>query len=135
MIRAIKLMLLAVLLFASNAIAYDVSKTDSRVKTFVYDENDIYKVVMHTDFQTVIELGLDETVQGYSFGNPYAWSIEADGRMIIIKPQKEFVHTNLMIVSNRRTYNFDIFSKLPEAKVDDDLAYVVRFYYPDEPKK
>ncbi|AZL16432.1 TrbG/VirB9 family P-type conjugative transfer protein [Rickettsiales endosymbiont of Stachyamoeba lipophora] len=105
-------------------------KVDSRIKTFVYDESDIYKIVVHKGFQTSIELGSNEEVETISLGAPYAWTITPVGRRIFIKPHEENIHTNMSIITNKRSYQFEVLAKKPSNKIDDRLAYVVRFYYP-----
>ena len=39
-------------------------------------------------------------------------------------------HTNVTIISNKRTYHFDIRSDEYTGKADEDLVYTVRFFYP-----
>ncbi|MBN8827179.1 MAG: TrbG/VirB9 family P-type conjugative transfer protein [Sphingobacteriia bacterium] len=111
--------------------SYQTAKADSRIKTFVYDESDIYKIVVHKGFQTTIELARNEEIETISLGSPYAWTITPVGRRIFIKPHQENIHTNFSIITDKHTYNFEVLSKEPEYEIDDQLAYVVRFYYPD----
>jgi type IV secretion system protein VirB9 len=40
------------------------------------------------------------------------------------------IRTNMTIITNKRTYQFDIVSKELEDENDKDLVYVVRFQYP-----
>ena len=40
------------------------------------------------------------------------------------------IRTNMTIITNKRTYQFDIVAKELEDGYDKDLVYVVRFQYP-----
>lgn len=106
--------------------------TDSRIKTYVYNENEVFLVVVHYGYQSSIELAIGEEVETLSIGDSYAWKITPVGRRLFIKPLEENIHTNMTVVTNRRTYQFDIVSKMPDENIDRELVYVVRFYYPDE---
>ncbi|MEQ9115931.1 MAG: TrbG/VirB9 family P-type conjugative transfer protein [Rickettsiales bacterium] len=103
--------------------------TDNRIKTYVYNPNDIYLVLMESGFQTSIEFARGEKVQTMSLGNSYSWSITPVNNRIFIKPLEDTVRTNMTVITNKRTYQFDLVSKNPEQD-DLDVAYVVRFFYP-----
>ena len=40
------------------------------------------------------------------------------------------IRTNMTIITNRRTYQFDIVAKELESGAEKDLVYVMRFQYP-----
>lgn len=103
--------------------------TDSRIKKYVYNENDVYLVVVSTGFQSSIEFEPNEKVQTLSLGDSYSWNITPLDNRLIIKPMENNLHTNMMVITNLRTYQFDIVSKSPTGD-DTDISYVVRFYYP-----
>lgn len=104
--------------------------TDSRIKTFIFNENEIFRVVIHTGFQTSVEFAKGEEVQTISIGEAYAWKLTPIGRRLFIKPLENNIHTNMTVITNKRTYQMEIRSKSPEDEVDEELSYVVRFYYP-----
>lgn len=105
--------------------------TDSRIKTYVYSENEVFRLVIHYGYQTSLELGPDEVVNTISVGNQYAWQISPVGKRIFIKPLEENVLTNMDIITNKRVYHFEVLSKELSNAVDEELVYVVRFFYPD----
>ena len=49
--------------------------TDSRIKTFVYSENDVFRVVVHHGYQTSVEFAEGEEISMISIGNNYAWQL------------------------------------------------------------
>ncbi len=105
--------------------------TDSRIKTYVYSENEVFRLVVHYGYQTSLELGPDEVVNTISVGNQYAWQISPVGKRIFIKPLEENMLTNMDIITNKRVYHFEVQSKELSNTVDEELVYVVRFFYPD----
>lgn len=105
--------------------------TDNRIKTYIYNPNEVYLLVLHFGFQSHIEFAKGEEIQAISMGDSYAWKISPLGNRLFIKPLEKNIRTNMTIITNKRTYQFDIVSK--ELSLDEDekdLVYVVRFYYP-----
>jgi type IV secretion system protein VirB9 len=105
---------------------------DSRIKTYVYSENEVFRLVVHYGYQTSIEFADGEEMQTISVGNNYAWQLTPVGRRLFIKPLEENILTNMTILTNKRSYQFEIQSKLLSYTIDEELVYVVRFFYPDE---
>ena len=107
--------------------------TDSRIKTFVYNENDVFTMLTHYGYQSNVEFGRGESVQTVSVGDRIAWQIIPSGRRLFIKAMEENAHTNMTVVTNKRAYQFDLRSsgRVP-LHPSEELVYVVRFFYPDE---
>ena len=106
--------------------------TDSRIKTFIYSEHEVFRIVVHYGYQTSIEFAEDEDIQNISVGNNYAWQLTPLGRRLFIKPLEENILTNMTILTNKRAYHLEVQSKLLSYTVDEELVYVVRFFYPEE---
>ena len=107
--------------------------TDSRIKTYVYNPNDVYLVLITSGFQTSIEFQDGEVINTLSLGDQYSWSLTPLGNRLFIKPMEENVRTNMTVITNLRTYQFDVASK-SEDETAADIAYVIRFYYPPKIK-
>ncbi|WP_165379582.1 TrbG/VirB9 family P-type conjugative transfer protein [Rickettsiales endosymbiont of Peranema trichophorum] len=105
---------------------------DSRIKTFVYSENEIFRIILHYGYQTSIEFANGEEVQTISVGNSFAWQLNPVGRRLFIKPLEENIATNMTIITNLRTYQFELQSKDLSNSVDEELVFVIRFFYPDD---
>lgn len=123
------------LTLATQALAADVSQpvvSDSRVKTFVYNENEVYTILTQYGYQSNIEFGLSEEIQTISVGDRVAWQIIPAGRRLFIQTMEEDARTNLTVVTDRRSYQFDLQSTTRTLGNEDRLVYVARFYYPDE---
>lgn len=121
---------LAVLL-ASNSLAQPVpTTTDSRIRTLVYNPNEVYELKFYYGYQSFIEFADNEEIEMISIGEAFAWRITPAGKRLFIRPLEIAAHTNMTIITSKRTYHFDIRSGEYDGKADEELVYTVRFYYP-----
>jgi len=109
--------------------------TDSRIKSYVYNPNEVYLLVLHFGFQSNIEFAKGEKVQTISLGDTYAWKITPLDNMLFIKPLEKNIRTNMTIITNKRKYQFDLVAKMFEEGEEEDLVYLIRFYYPKTSKQ
>ena len=130
-----KYIVLIIYFFIINTATAAIDKpiaTDSRIRTFIYSPNEVFRIVIHYGYQTNIEFADGEEVQTISIGNNYAWQLSPLGRRLFIKPLEENILTNMTLITNKRTYQFELLSKDLAGLTDDELVYVVRFFYPDD---
>ncbi len=104
--------------------------TDSRIRTLVYNPNEVYELKFYYGYQSFIEFADNEEIEMISIGEAFAWRITPSGKRLFIRPLEVAAHTNMTIISNKRTYHFDIRSDEYSGKADEELVYTVRFYYP-----
>ena len=117
---------------ASAAFAQPIT-TDSRIKTLVFNPNEVFAVTTHYGYQSNIEFGEKESIETISVGDRVAWQISPAGRRLFIRAMEENAHTNMTVVTNLRAYQFDLRSSSADAVFGSaELTYVVRFFYPDE---
>ncbi len=110
--------------------------TDSRIKTFVYNEYDVYNIYTLYGYQTSLEFGHDEEIVTISVGDRISWQIVPVGYRLFIRPMEEDAHTNMTVITTERAYQFDLSSsKSSKLQPNEELSYVVRFYYPDEDER
>ncbi len=125
--------------FGWNHIAYSQKvpiTTDSRIKTLVYNANEVYQLKFHYGYQSFIEFAEDESIEMISIGESFAWRLTPADRRLFVRPLEVAAHTNMTIITNHRTYQFDIRSGEYDGRADEELVYVVRFFYPDlRPKR
>tara|TARA_B110000503_G_scaffold16913_1_gene24249 strand:+ start:1655 stop:2068 length:414 start_codon:yes stop_codon:yes gene_type:complete len=130
----VKIILTLLITFTfSSGVAYDndtLLTTDNRIKTYVYSPNEVYLLVLHFGFQSSIEFEKNESIETITLGDSYAWKITPLGNRLFIKPMERDIRTNMTIITNRRTYQFDIVAKELENGEEKDLVYVMRFQYP-----
>ncbi|MDX2096067.1 MAG: TrbG/VirB9 family P-type conjugative transfer protein [Alphaproteobacteria bacterium] len=107
--------------------------TDSRIKTLVFNPNEVFTVTTHYGYQSNIEFGPKEIIDTISVGDRIAWQITPAGRRLFIRAQEENAHTNMTVVTNLRAYQFDLRSSAADAVFgSEELTYVVRFFYPED---
>ncbi len=104
--------------------------TDSRIRTLVYNPNEVYELKFFYNYQSFIEFSGDEEIEMISIGEAFAWRLTPAGKRLFIRPLEIAAHTNMTIITNKRTYHFDIRSDEYSGKADEDLVYTIRFFYP-----
>lgn len=131
-----KLLIVAVAaIFCSQAQAVQDSiplSTDFRIREVPYNVNDVYKFMGHYGYQSAIEFAADEEVKTVSIGDSTSWQIVPSGNRLFLKPIEPNPQTNMMVVTNKRTYNFELHGKETENMADKDMTFILRFVYPGE---
>jgi type IV secretion system protein VirB9 len=120
------------LLWAQAASASDV-KTDSRIRTVVYQADEVYRLQGFVGYQIQLVFAPDEAFVGLAAGDIEALSFVAQGNSLFLKPRAPTAGTNVTVVTNRRTYQFDYraLAHRPGAS-SDDVIYSLRFAYAPE---
>jgi type IV secretion system protein VirB9 len=116
--------------FCAKSFAQTPITTDSRIRTLVYNPNEVYELKFYYNYQSFIEFADDEEIEMISIGEAFAWRLTPAGKRLFIRPLEIAAHTNMTIITNKRTYHFDIRSDEFSGKADEDLVYTIRFYYP-----
>lgn len=116
---------------SAPASAEDLVRVDSRIKTLVFNENEVYSVITKIGYQTVIEIDKSEKIDTISIGDAVGWQITPSKNRIFIKPLLKNTTTNMSLITNKRAYQFELVSESSDSKVSPH-AYVVRFFYPDK---
>lgn len=110
------------------------TKFDNRVKNVVYNPDNVTRINVSAGIATLIQFSpseyVTETDGGAALGDPLAWKVNIRGNNVWIRPAAEDPDTNLTIVTNKRTYLFNLVS----VKNRNKASWRVRFSYP-EPKK
>lgn len=129
------LILLSILAISNNVIAIREARPtpiDSRIRVMVYNPDDIFKYVGYYGYQASIELAKGEEVVNISMGDTTGWQIVPSGNRIFIKPIEQDATTNMTLITNKRTYYFELYAQEAQDIRDPDLVFNIRFIYPDE---
>lgn len=106
---------------------------DGRVQEIHYTPNEVFNIHAVVGNSTLIQLEEGEEVEGdntgLGMGDAQAWSIAVRGNNLFIKPAQPLPDTNMLLVTNKRTYAFQL-STMNSA----NPSYVVRFVYPSTKK-
>lgn len=126
----------AALLAATPVIAAtspDNGPHDSRVKTLLYQDNQVYKLDTQFGFSTTIEFGEKEHIETISLGDSKSWDVIKPARpnILFIKPLAENSGTNMTVLTNKRIYSFMLFAARPDEKDPANATFRVSFKYPD----
>lgn len=107
------------------------STIDSRIKTIIYNPNEVIELTFHYGFQSFIEFEEDEEIEVISLGESFPWKITPVGKRMFIRPMQINTNTNMTVITTKRTYMFQLTADSYEGKGDEELIYSVRFFYPD----
>lgn len=122
-----KLSLAALALLAATSV---VAAPDSRIRTLAYDANEIVKIHGKTGIQSTIEFAPDEKIENVAVGDSSAWQITPNRRasLLFVKPLNARSRTNMTVVTDRRTYMFDLVA----GEKSGSAVYALKFSYPNE---
>lgn len=105
---------------------------DSRIRVMVYNPDDVFKFTGYYGYQTSIELAKNEEIVNISMGDTTSWQIVPSGNRIFIKPMEEDATTNMTLITNKRTYFFELYAEETSNIRDPGMVFNVKFLYPDE---
>ena len=116
------------LLFISNAVL--AISYDKRINYEVYSPDRVFTIKTAVGKATTIQFEKDENLVSdpsslLALGDINAWTLGVKGYNVTFKPSERRPNTNLTIVTNKRTYLFDLVN-VSRGKEQ----YVVRFTYP-----
>lgn len=124
-----------ILLTALDALAIRESRptpVDSRIRVMVYNPNDVFKFTGYYGYQASIELAPNEEVASISMGDTTSWQIVPAGNRIFIKPMEHNATTNMTLITNKRTYYFELYAEETDNIRDPNMVFNVKFLYPEE---
>ncbi|KYW89035.1 P-type conjugative transfer protein VirB9 [Ehrlichia ruminantium] len=141
------IILLALVTVSNSAYAVNENNNpiaiDSRIKTFIYSNNEVYDVVFNYGYHSYIEFSKGETIKMLAMGDTASWKVRPIGNKLFIMPLEKNGKTNMLIETSKgRSYAFDLICRSENNSNNDkkendagyselrDLAYIVRFYYP-----
>jgi type IV secretion system protein VirB9 len=127
MIRKVSIAALA-LLSCTSAVA----ASDKRIRTLDYNPDQIVQIMGKSGIQSTIEFADDERIENVAVGDSAAWQITPNRRasLLFVKPLAARSRTNMTVVTDKRTYMFDLVAG------DKWTApvYALKFSYPNEKK-
>ncbi len=107
---------------------------DSKIRVAPYSRNRVYRLYGYVGYQIDIEFARGEQFQGLAAGDIEGIAFKAQGRHLFIKPRVPHLRTNLTVLTNRRSYEFDysVSPGSPDSAVRQAI-YALRFTYPQPP--
>ncbi|MEY4472826.1 MAG: hypothetical protein RL671_1130 [Pseudomonadota bacterium] len=104
---------------------------DARLAARTYNPDDVVRIDGQLGVQASIAFAEDERIENVAVGDSASWQITPNKRanLLFVKPLTGKARTNMTVITDRRTYFFDLVAGTAAKPV-----YVLRFSYPDEPK-
>lgn len=104
---------------------------DNRIRTYIYDPNEVFVFTAHYRYQSSIELSPDESIQSITMGDSIAWQVVSAGSRLFLKPVENDATTNMTVITDRRIYHFELHAEVAEDIRDDEMVFSARFFYPE----
>ena len=130
------LLLAAALLAASQALAEATPQggpLDIRIRTAIYNENQVFRIETDLRHATTLHFGPGETFRAVIVGDTESFQVDPIpeiGNVLTIKPHVAGASTNMTVITSRRTYSFH----LREGSIPNrsGMFFEVKFRYPEE---
>ncbi|WP_239806499.1 TrbG/VirB9 family P-type conjugative transfer protein [Croceicoccus hydrothermalis] len=121
---------LCTLALVAATMAVPAHAGDPRLVTRMYDEDAVVRIEGRTNVQATVAFADDERIENVAIGDSASWQVTPNKRanLLFVKPLEPTAATNMTVVTDRRTYYFDLVAS-PRAKP----LYQLRFAYPEEP--
>ena len=121
---------LAAALLCATTFASPAHAQDPRLVDRLYDPEQVVRVEGRTNVQATIKFGEEERIENVAIGDSTKWQVTPNKRanLLFVKPLAERASTNMTVVTDKRTYLFDLVAS-PAHKTP---LYVLAFDYPKE---
>lgn len=106
-------------------------KLDPRVRTVMYQPDQVFKFTGHYRFQSSIEFEADEEIITISMGDSTGWMLNPSGNRLFLKPVEQDATTNVTLITNKRTYLLELHAAEAASIDDPNMVFIMRFVYPD----
>jgi len=109
-----------------------VAYHDPRLRSVLYSADEIYRLPGYVGYQIDVEFQQGESFVALGSGDVQGLAFAAKSNHLFIKPRAPNVHTNLTVLTTRRTYHFDYATQHSGPGPEHaDVIYVLRFLYAD----
>ncbi len=114
-----------------------ISDLDSRLRIVDYDEGAVVRLLGCVGFQTTISLADGEHVENVGIGDSTAWQVASNkrGNLVFVKAISAHAFSNMTIVTDKRSYNFELKSAPDSDCAHGRVTYELRFRYAVEQPK
>ncbi|QVM85482.1 TrbG/VirB9 family P-type conjugative transfer protein [Novosphingobium decolorationis] len=104
-------------------------RADDRLVEHAYRADEVVTIPGRTTVQATIAFGRNEAIENVAVGDSSQWQITPNKRadLLFVKPLETSARTNMTVVTNKRTYFFDLV-----AGARAKPLYMLRFTYADE---
>lgn len=104
---------------------------DPRIRTALYNPDEVYRLYGYVGYHLDLEFEADETFESLSGGDLEGLTYSAHGNVLTLKPKVAYTEMNLAVTTSKHRYYFEY--SVSAHRPDPDAApvmYTVRFTYP-----
>ena len=108
---------------------------DPRIRVVPYRADNIVEIKAALGYQLMIEFAPDERIENVAIGDSLGWQITPNRKanLLFVKPMDKVPVTNMTVVTNLRTYLFEMVpDAAPARRGDRNVVYALQFAYPPE---
>jgi type IV secretion system protein VirB9 len=119
---------------AAHAQAF-AGPTDARIRTLFYDADKVVRIDAVFGYQLMIQFSPTERIENVAIGDGSTWQVTPNkaADLLFIKSLEHAETTNMTVVTDQRSYLFELVAHPASAAHAIGLTYVVRFTYPPPP--
>lgn len=101
---------------------------DPHLQSVDYRPDQVVSLEATPGYQVTIELAADEHIENVALGDSGAWQVTANrrGDRLFVKPVRADAPTNMVVVTDARTYNFQLSAP---SSLRADTAWSIKFRY------
>ena len=103
---------------------------EGRFKSLLYHTNGVYYYEGFYMNPTYIEFSGSEKINTIYIPKANAWSIKATNNRLFLTPTADDADTTMTVMTNLRTYFFELHARTPTGPFDPDITFFVKFRYP-----
>ena len=125
--------LLAALLVAAVPGASPARADDRRLVEHFYNAEEVVQLQGRANVQAVIRFAENEHIENVAIGDSQSWQVTPNKRanLLFVKPLADRAATNMTVVTDKRTYLFDLVA----SPANRNPTYLLAFTYPEEPEE
>ena len=129
--------LVAVLALSSpNLSAADAprpGRVDPRIRSVFYNPEQVVLLTGYLGYQMMIEFAPGERLENVSIGDSLGWQVTPNHKadLLFLKPVGLAPPTNMTVVTDLHRYAFELRSRRAGSARAAQIAYIVRFEYPE----
>lgn len=134
MMKKFLLFIISLLFVFNSANSVQLPRTigkEKRFRAYIYNQNEVYRYIGYYLSQTYIEFEEGEVVKTISMGDTTAWQTTVMENKLFLKPVGSYPDTNMTVLTNKRTYYFELDAVDMASSIDDNVLFYVKFIYPE----
>lgn len=125
-------MIRPVLLAALLVAAVPAQADDRRLVEHFYNADEVVQLQGRANVQAAIRFAENEHIENVAIGDSQSWQVTPNKRanLLFVKPLADRAATNMTVVTDKRTYLFDLVA----SPANRNPVYLLAFTYPEEPE-